>query len=51
MNFLIWLLRILSIPIAIIGAFTCVILIGIAILMLAKDMNEWADKLEMKYLC
>ena len=46
MNFISMLLRILSIPVGIIGAFTCVILIGLPILMLAKDMNIWADKLE-----
>ena len=46
MNFISMLLRVISIPIAIIGAFTCVILIGLPILMLAKDMNIWADKLE-----
>ena len=46
MNFLAMLLRIISIPIAIIGVYTCVCLIGFPILMLAKDMNIWADKLE-----
>ena len=39
-------LRTLSIPVAIIGIFTIVCLIGIPIIYLAKDMNDLADKLE-----
>jgi len=46
MNFLAILLRILSLPVAIIGYFTCVILIGFALIALAKDMNVLADKLQ-----
>ena len=46
MNFISTSLRVLSIPVAIIGAFTCVILIGFPILMLATDMNILADRLE-----
>jgi len=46
MNFLATLLRILSVPVAIIGYFTCVILIGFALIALAQDMNDWANKLQ-----
>ena len=46
MNFLAGLLRLLTIPIIIIGAFTCIGLIGFPILMLAKDIINWANKLE-----
>ena len=46
MTFIPVLLRTFSIPVAIIGMFTCVILIGIPILHLAKDMNTLADKIE-----
>ncbi len=46
MNFIIMSLRLISIPIGIIGVFTAVGLIGFPILMLAKDINSFADKLE-----
>ena len=45
MNFLAALLRFLSIIVFIIGYFTLIVLIGFLFLMLAKDMNIWADKL------
>ena len=48
MNFLVILLRILSILVFLVGAFTCIILIGFVILGLARDMNDWADELERK---
>ena len=48
MTFISILLRTLSIPVAIIGAFTSVILIGIPILHLAKDMNVLADNIQYK---
>lgn len=48
MTFIPVLLRTLSIPIAIIGAFTTVILVGIPILHLAKDMNTLADNIQYK---
>ena len=46
MNTLAMLLRLLSIPVATIGVFTCVILVGFVLLTLAKEMNTLADKIE-----
>jgi len=49
MRFISTTLRILSIPIAFIGVYTCVILIGFILLSFAADMNIWADKLDDKF--
>lgn len=48
MRFTILFLRLLSLPITFIGAYTCVILIGFPLIGLAIDINIWADKLEDK---
>jgi uncharacterized SAM-binding protein YcdF (DUF218 family) len=48
MHFLIALLRLLALSIAIIGAFTCVIIVGMLLLSLAKDIAVFADKLQDK---
>jgi hypothetical protein len=48
MNFLVFTIRIITIPLAIIGMFTVIILVGIPILGLVKDLNLFADKLEKK---
>ncbi|MCK9446958.1 hypothetical protein M0Q50_08930 [bacterium] len=46
MIFLSMILRLLSIPVLLIGVYTCVIIIGFPIIGLATDMNVWVDKLE-----
>jgi len=49
MNFLITLLRLLSVFFFFIGYFTFIIIIGILFIALAVDLDEWADRLEKKY--